>query len=74
MTYEDVDEFVEALVAGRSQEEQIKVLKDCLKVHCLEHPWVDEECRDTIMDNIAREYNIPYTNIDGDDFDEDDEG
>lgn len=60
MTHEDTKEFVNALLKNKTPQQQITILKDCLTEYTLEHPWIDEELKDNIMQNIARTYNIPY--------------
>lgn len=51
--------FIEALVEGKTAEEQIVILRNCFN-HAITHPWVDDEVADSIIENISGEYGMPY--------------
>jgi hypothetical protein len=55
---EDVQGFIDVLLGSRSLDDQVGVLRDCLAAHALGHPWVDDELRHSILENIARRYGI----------------
>lgn len=56
---DDTNEFLDALLALRSYREQASILRNCL-TDILDHPWVDDEVKNALMENIARQYQIPY--------------
>ena len=69
-TQKKIAAFIDALLEQpRAPEEQVIVLRRCLEFHTLGHPWADEEFVDSALGNIAREYNLEWT--EGEDDDED---
>ncbi len=52
-----IDELLEQ---PRTPEEQVNVLRNCLEVHALAHPWADGDLVDSILGNIAREFSLDY--------------
>lgn len=52
-----IDELLEQ---ARTPEDQVKILRDCLENHCLQHPWADDELVESICENISNEYNLSW--------------
>lgn len=74
-TCEDsVDDLIDAVLEGKNDEEKIKVLRHALS-NAMTHGWVDDDLRDSLMENLAREYDIPYRSVEeefDDEYSEDD--
>ena len=56
MTGERMRAFVDSLLAGKSPEEQIAILRHCLEQHVFQHPWADDEIVGSMIHNIFSEY------------------
>lgn len=65
LTHENWKQMVNDVLAGRSDEEKIKRLTNMLD-HAINHPWVDDDLRDSMLSNIAKEYGIPYRSFEDD--------
>jgi hypothetical protein len=57
-TEEKIKAFVSELLNGKTLEDQVKILRNCLEFHALGHPWTDDDFVDSVLDNIANEYGI----------------
>ncbi len=65
-----IKEFLDKLLEQpRTPEEQVKVLRHCLEFHAFGHPWADADLVDSMLDNIAREYELEWTEGEEDDED-----
>jgi hypothetical protein len=64
------DEILNAILKDRPLEEQVKVLRG-LYGDVADHPWTDEELRDTILSQACKEYDIPYSSMEDDELEED---
>jgi len=59
LTSDDVVELMNRLGVDKSPEEQVPILKNVI-ADILNHGWIDDEVRDQIMYEIAKDNGIPY--------------
>jgi len=69
-----IDNLTDTILEIEDKEEQKTFIRSLL-FHCIDHPWVDEECAASMLDNIAGEYHdtFEYTGEYKDNIEEDEE-
>lgn len=68
---DSVDDLIDAILEGKTDEEKVKILRHALS-DAMTHGWVDDDLRDSMMANLAREYDIPYHSVEDDEVDDED--
>jgi hypothetical protein len=70
-----VDEVLNAILEDRPLFDQVRVLRNLFS-SAVNNGWVDEELRDSMLENACKEYGVPYhsalddlDNLDDPDFD-----
>jgi hypothetical protein len=60
-TEDKITALIDELLEGKSPAEQVTILRHCLEFHAFGHPWADADLVDSMVGNIAREYDLEWT-------------